>query len=424
MSQGLLIGHCDRVDTHSLWTALTNHEKQTGHGNDVQDSFSFDVVRALSFEPLSNPVLHPENWRKLNAGLEISVRLTAKGALAIEARPWVERCKGSSSKRQFEDFVEFSVLDGNACTVFEIQLDELRTEMRGASMRSDEATIAKRKLVYLCYEHVLQRLARHFSVRVQTALLCLGDECRLMIRKMGVLENVVERVQPWPDEINWHRKYLALCEGAAVAPDELLAFFKASIEPLSEDRRLSILRQYLGKPVQSGQRRGQRGAAEDSSLVLLRSLTVVANPDKIPPLTNHPSARVEKYLLHVISSMQVPRVGAIAHHYCIDDSEVRALLRTHYTKVLMETLVLARDMVAELEYFINEHPEMPGIINEIQERLLSELKRQWDQGSQDGVAVGVRKKSLCKMSGFSSFKALTSWSQGQVPILLPWLSSL
>lgn len=426
MSKGLLLGRRASRAPHALWTALTEHEKSADIGHDVQDSFSFGALRAMAFEPLENPALHPENWKKLNAGLDVSVRLTDKGSLAIEVSPWAERDNRSSGPHRFVDFVAFpgqgSGRAGATGTIFEIQLDEVNLELRYASKDPDATAVNKRRLVFLSYEQVLNCLARHFDVRVQRALLCLGAECRLLIRTMATLDNPVERAQPWAADIEWHGNYLALCDKASVAPDELLEFFKTSLQPLGESLREGVLRQYLGKPAQRGYHsRGQRGTS-DSTLELLRSLTVVGSPSAFPPLVGHPSQQIEALLLQMVKGTPHNGVKAIAEQYCIEAPDALHMLRQHYPNVLLEGLLSPADMRLELEYFVNERPDLLSIIEELQQRILLHLDRAWNLPG--GNQRGVKRKKLGTACGLTGFQELTGWAQQYSPVITRWLESV
>lgn len=388
MSQGLRIQRLDYLDPNPLWRALRAHEECAGVGAQAQDSFSFGAVRALAFEPLAHPSLHPEKWKKLNAGLDISVRLTKKGMLAFDVSPWPERCNLAAGARddRFEDFVDFpgdeDAPGRQTCTLFELPLEELKSELRGAGVNPDAAAISARRLVHLSYDHVLRNLARHFEVRVQTALLCLGDECHLLLRKMSSLENQVERPQRWAPAISWHGNYVARCTQAGVAPDELLELYTASLQPLTESGRLRFLRQYLGNPpapvVHRGRGRGSR-AGSDPTGTLLRTLTVVASPDLFPPLMDHPSKSVEKHLLQLVKSTPLAGVATIAEQYCLDLLDVQNLVRQHYPEVLLATMVSAREIRAELEDTIAKRPDQVTIIGELQQRILLRLGQFWDE---------------------------------------------
>lgn len=429
MSQGLLIERDDYVGPLRLWDALRAHEDCAGVGGDAQDSFSFGAVRALAFEPLAHPSLHPEKWKKLNAGLDISVRLTKKGRLAIDVAPWRERCNLAARKDRFEDFVNFpgdeDAPDRPTCTLFELPLDELKSELRGAGANLEPAAVSARRLVHLSYEHVLRILARHFQVRVQTALLCLGDECRLHLRKMSSLENQVEQPQRWSSAFSWHGRYLALCAQAGVAPDELLELYQVSLQPLSESGRLAYIRQYLGNPSTPVVRRG-RGrtsqAVPDPTTELLRALTVVASPAAFPPLIEHPSKAVEKQFLQMLRAAPLAGAPIIAEQYCVEVSDVQQLLRQHYPTVLLATLVSPLDMREELEYFMGNRADQLKVIDELQQRILLNLGREWDKTTLEDLAS--RKRKLGKLVGFSSFQALKEWAQQYAAPMMYWLNSL
>jgi hypothetical protein len=431
MSQGLLIQRQDYLDPNPLWRALGAHEACASVGGQVQDSFSFGARRALAFEPLAHASLHPENWKKLWARLDVSVRLTKKGLLALDISPWPEYCNlaARAANDRFEDFVEFQsdedVPGRPTCTLFELPLDELKSELRGAGVNRDAAAISARRLVHLSYDHVLRNLARHFEVRVQTALLCLGDECNLLLRKIGGLENQVERPQRWAPAISWHGQYVPLCTQAGVAPDELLELYTATLQPLTESGRLSFLRQYLGKPpapvVRRGRGRGSQ-AVPDPTRTLLRTLTVVASPDVFPPLMDHPSKSVEKHLLQLVTSTPLSGVATIAEQYCLDLPNVQNLVRQYYPEVLLATMVSASGIRAELEYTVAEHPDRVGLIGELQQRILLRLGQDWDEASCEAPAT--RKRKLGRAAGFSSFQAMMDWAQKYAPPLQAWLNSL
>lgn len=426
MNQGLLIERRDYVTPSRLWEALREHETCAGVGAGVEDSFSFGAMRALAFEPLAHPSLHPEKWKKLNAGLDVSVRLTKKGRLAIDVAPWKERCNLAARQGRFEDFVSFQgdedAPDRPTCTLFELPLDELKSELRGASVSLEAAAVSARRLVHLSYDHVLRNLASHFQVRVQTALLCLGEECRLLLRKMSSLENPVERPNRWPDAISWHGKYMTLCMQAGVAPDELLELYEGLLQPLNESARLTVLRQYLGNPAPAGRRGRGSQVVRDSVAELLRALTVVASPDAFPPLIGHPCVQVQKHLLQLAQAAPLAGASAIADHYGLERPDVLDLVRQHYPKVLLATLASPADMRAELEYFVGERPDQHRLIDEMQQRLLLRLGRAWDQAGNGDV--GVRKRMLGKLVGFASFQALKEWASQYAPPMMYWLNSL
>jgi hypothetical protein len=176
MSQGIVIERREYVHPNALWDALTEHEQAACLGAQVQDSFSYGAMQALALEPLELPALHPENWKKINAGLDVTVRVTKKGLLCIDISPWGERC--AVGKEPFVDFVAFPGGDPAhrrpTITIFEMRLEDLQLELRYASANADGPAVKKRQLVFLAYQQVLQRLSLHFNVRVQTALLCLG----------------------------------------------------------------------------------------------------------------------------------------------------------------------------------------------------------------------------------------------------------
>lgn len=431
MSQGLHIPRHDYLDPSPLWHALRAHEECTGVGAQAQDSFSFGALRALAFESLAHPSLHPEKWKKLNAGLDISVRLTKKGRLALDVSPWPERCNfatGAKNER-FEDFIDFpgdeEARGRPTCTLFELPLDELKSELRGAGVNPDAAAISARRLVHLSYDHVLRSLARHFEVRVQTALLCLGDECQLLLRKMSSLANQVERPQCWAPAISWHGNYLARCMQAGVAPDELLELYTASLLPLSESARLKFLRQYLGNPpalvVRRGRGRGNR-VGPDPTERLLRTLTVVASPNVFPPLVDNPSKSVEKHLLQLVTSTPLAGIAIIAEQYCLDLLDVQALVRQHYPEVLLATLVSVPDIRTELEYLVAKRPDLVSIIDELQQRIQLCLSKIWDESSDESLTS--RKRKLSRAAGFSSFQATKTWSEQYAQPMLFWLNSL
>lgn len=429
MSQGLLIQRHDYLDPNPLWHALRAYEECAGVCAQAQDSFSFGALRALAFEPLAHPSLHPEKWKKLNARLDISVRLTKKGMLAFDVSPWPERCNLDAGARndRFEDFVDFQGDEDapgrQTRTLFELPLEELKSELRGAGVNPDAAAISARRLVHLSYDHVLRNLARHFEVRVQTALLCLGDEGRLLLRKMSSLENQVERPQQWATSISWHGKYVALCTQAGVAPDELLELYTASLHPLTESGRLKFLWQYLGNPATPVVRRG-RGSrvGPGPTETLLRTLTVVASPDVFPPLIDHPSKSVEKHLLQLVASTPLAGVATIAEQYCLDLPDVQNLVRQHYPEVLLATMVSAPDIRAELEYTVAKCPDLVRVIDELQQRILLRLGQVWNEPPREALAS--RKRKLGRAAGFSSFQAMKEWAQQYAPPMLLWLDSL
>lgn len=424
MSQGIVVERREYVHPNALWNALTEHEHAAGIGTQVQDSFSYGAMQALALEPLELPALHPENWKKINAGLDVAVRVTKKGFLCIDVSPWAERC--AVGKEPFVDFVAFPGSDPAhrrpTITIFEMRLEELQLELRYASANADGPAAKKRQLVFLAYQQVLQRLSLHFNVRVQTALLCLGAECRLMIRKMTRVDNLVEQPAQWPEQLSWHRKYLELCEKTTAAPDELATLFEQVLRPLEQKERERVLRQYLGVSERTpGRRRGSADGA-DNTLELARALAVVASPDEFPPLVNNPCRAVEACLMQVARAAQFSRLNALAQHYWVDADEMRELLRLHYPKVHLAAFTSAADMRPELEYFMTERPEMLRIIDELQQRILLQLGRAWNQSDEDARAD--RKRKLGKVLGFGSFEKLKQWAEQYAPVMLPWLTSL
>ena len=424
MTQGVIMERRDYAYPNALWNALTEHEQAAGIGAQVQDSFSYGAMKALALEPLELPALHPENWKKLNAGLDVAVRVTKKGSLCIDVSPWAERC--AVSKEPFVDFVAFPG-SGPAhgrptITVFELRLEELQLELRYASANADGSAIKKRQLVYMVYQHVLQRLSLHFEVRVQTALLCLGADCRLMIRKMTRVGNLVEQPSQWPERLRWHRKYLELCEQTTAAPDELAALFERVLRPMEQKERESVLRQYLGISERTPGRRRSSGNTSDPTLELARALEVVASPDEFPPLVNHPSKPVEACLLQVTRTSQASRLNALAKHYWVDADEMLELLRRHYPKVLLEVFTSAEDMRPELEYFVSQNTGTPRTVEELQQRILLQLGRAWNAPTDDERII--RKRKLGQVLGFKSFDRVMQWAQQYAPVMLPWLKSL
>jgi len=430
MSGGLLVDRSAGAWTHSLWESLTEHEKATAGSADVQDAFSVNALRALSYEPMENNTLNASNWRKLDAALDVNVRLTGKGRLAMDVSPWPERYQRYPGGLVFEDFAHFERLDNGKHTpletVFELELDELYTELRDPDMTVDPAATHKRRLVFHCYEHVLQRLARHFVVRVPTTLICLGAECRLLIRKTTLPDNPVEQALPagTPD-IRWHAEYLQLCEKASVAPEELLAFFKNTLLQQAEDERVTLLAEYLGTSDHARRRfRGYRGSADASTSRLLGALAVVASPESFPPLTGHPSEAVEKHLRRMVKSKPSYRDGVdvIAERYCLGDAHIRDMLRLHYPAVLVKAVSSPADLRIELEYFVKEHSHQSRVIEELWQRILEALGQEWTADSQS--SPGVLKRRLAKICGLQGFDALQQWAQQYAPDMVPWLNSL
>lgn len=425
MSQGLTIEQRDYVHPNALWDALAEHEQAAGIGEQVQDSFSYGAMQALALEPLALPALHPENWKKLNAGIDVAVRVTKKGVLCIDVSPWAERC--SVAKEPFVDFVAFPGSDSThrrpTITIFELRLEELQLELRYASANADGPAVKKRQLVFLAYQQVLHRLSLHFNVRVQTALLCLGAECRLMIRKMARVENLVDRPAPWPEHISWHRKFIELCEATSAAPDDLVALFEQMLRPLEQNEREVVLRQYLGIPARSRPGRRRSGATTaDTTPELARALGVVASPDAFPPLMNHPCKLVEACLMQKAKAAEFSRLNALARHYCVDADEVLDLLRRHYPKVLLEVFTSAEDMRPELEYFVTQKAGEPRTVEELEQRILLQLGRAWNAPTEDERSI--RKRKLGQVLGFKSFDRLVQWAQQYAPVMLPWLKSL
>jgi hypothetical protein len=424
MTQGVIIERRECVYPNALWAALAEHEDAAGIGEQVQDSFSYGAMQALALEPLAVPALHPENWKKLNAGIDIAVRVTRKGVLCIDVSPWAERC--SVAKEPFVDFVAFPGSDPAqrrpTVTIFELRLEELQLELRYASANADGPAVKKRQLVYLAYQHVLQCLSLHFEVRVQTALLCLGAECRLMIRRMDRVDNLVDRPAQWPARISWHRKYLELCEKSSAAPDELATLFEQVLRPLEPKERERVLRQYLGVSERSPGRRRSGGAASDTTPELARALTVVASPEAFPPLMNHPCKLVEACLMQAAKASEFSRLNALARHYCVDVDEMLGLLRGHYPKVLLEVFKSAEEMRPQLEYFVTEKTGEPRTVEELVQRILLQLGRAWNAPTNDERSI--RKRKLSQVVGFKSFDRLIQWAQQYAPVMLPWLKSL
>jgi hypothetical protein len=262
----------------------------------------------------------------------------------------------------------------------------------------------------------------HFTVRVLTALVCQGTESRLMIRKMTLPDNPVERANllTGAQDIRWHRKYLALCEAVSVDPDELLAFFKSSLLPLPGDDRPAVLRQYLGKPRHPEYQR--RRQSDDTIPSLFRALTVLASPQLYPPLVGHPSEVVETHLRRVLRSAQWNGLEAIAKQYGLEVVDVLEMLRMHYPGVLIKAVTEPSKLRLELEYFVTERPDMATTIEFLWQRIMELLGREWDLHSSS--PPGVRRRKLALLCELSNFDALMEWAQKFAPEMNPWLHSL
>jgi hypothetical protein len=304
-----------------------------------------------------------------------------------------------------------------------LTLEELAPELRDPNMKADPEGAHKRKLVFACYQFVLQRLSVHFKCRIQTGLVSLGTQARLLLRKMTVAENPVEQANllPGGHSVRWHTRYLALCEKAGVSPDELLAFYKKSLANVGDTERLSLLADFQGKP----RSRYEYRPHGDTSFTrtLLGALTVVANAKAFPPLINHPSEKLEEMFSSIVAHERfLDGASAIANLYFLEKGEIHELLREHYPKVLVASFTHLPDLRKEVEYFHSKEPGAPLVLEALQMKLEDALYEAWEQ--LPSKTRGVRRRQLASRFGLYGFESLLEWARQYCPQATEWLEKL
>lgn len=398
----------------------------------VQDSFVLNAIEVLAYEPLAVDPLHPANWKIGKPNLELEVRLTARGKLAVDALPPEEKTHRSATLWIFNDFEEFPEPPRPGArprfTCFELELEDLDIELRDPDMKVDPELALRRELVFSSYEYVVRQLARHFKCSVKKGLVCVGPTKRLYIRNMAVTENPVEYANLLGSDkgIRWHTRYLTLCRMEGVSPDELLSFFRLSIAPLKENEQALTLRQYLGKTAPEIPRRSywSEPPPDDFSDVapLLGALKVVAYSKAFPPLVDHPSPRIQDMLERVLKKNAPYGIHAFAQLYWTDDADIRKMLREHYPVLLIGELQGPKELVQEIRLLLEDEEVGRERAAPFLEALIPAIQKTWDEFGDIG-SFAARMTKLARRCGFREPSELRDWAEANAPAIPEWVSA-
>ena len=393
----------------------------------VQDSFVLNALEILSYEPLALEPLHPLNWKIGKPSLELEVRLTSKGTLALDALTPEGKTQHTPRGWSFNDFESFPLPSRPGArprlTCLELELEDLAIEIRDPAMRVDAALAARRELVFSSYEYLVRQLSLHFECSVQTGLVCVGSAKRLYLRNMAVTENPVEYANLLTANhgVRWHTRYLTLCKLEGVGPDELLAFFRSSIAPLKDDEQEAALRQYLGKAEPPKLRHWETPRNEATELTpLLGALKVVAYSRAFPPLVNHPSAKVEELLERVLSKNAPRGIAAFAKLYWMDEADVRKILREYYPRLLLAELDGGKDVIQEISTLLKDAELGAERARPFVEALLPTLQQEWDVLRRTATFPEARTE-LGRRCGFKDVYELHGWAKEHAPAVAAWL---
>lgn len=395
----------------------------------VQDSFVLNALEVLAYEPLALETLHPLNWKIGKPSLELEVRLTSKGTIALDALTPEDKTQHTKNGWSFNDFESFPLPSRPGTrprlTCFELELEDLSIEMRDPTMRVDAALATRRELVFSSYEYLVRHLSQHFGCNVKTGLVCVGPSKRLYIRNMAVTDNPVEyaNLLTASHGVRWHTRYLTLCKLEGVSPDDLLAFFRSSLASLKEDEQEPALRAYLGKgePQRASRYYWQAPENQPTELTsLLGALKVVAYSKAFPPLVDHPSPKVEELLERVLSENAPRGIDAFAQLYWMDEADVRKILREHYPRLLIAELEGSKDIVREIRTLLADAELGPERAKPFVDALLPALQKEWE--SQEGTdSFPVRRSKLGRRCGFKDVYELHSWAKENAPAVVAWL---
>lgn len=396
----------------------------------VQDSFVLNAIEVLAYEPLAAMPLHPLNWKIGKPNLELEARLTAKGKLALDALPTEEKVQRTAAGWLFEDFESFPGAPRPGArprfTCFELELEDLEIELRDPGMKVDAELAVRRELVFSSYEYLVRKLALHFNCSVKTGLVCVGPAKRMYIRNMTVADNPVEYANLLTANrgVRWHTRYLTLCKMEGVSPDELLAFFRASLARLAEGEQENALRQYLGKkplekPEQYYWHRVSKSAYNEME-PLLGALKVVAHSKAFPPLVDHPSTVVEEVLELVIRKNAPAGIIAFAKLYWMDEADVRKILREYYPRLLLLELTEPKTIVQEINVLLTDVENGLERAVPFLEALVPAIQKEWETFGDVG-SFSVRMGKLARRCGFKEAHELQTWAKDHAPKVTDWL---
>jgi hypothetical protein len=397
----------------------------------VQDSFVLNALEVLTYEPLAQEPLHPLNWKTGKPGLELEIRLTSKGTVALDALTPEEKTQHTQSGWSFSDFERFPLPSRPGArprfTCFELELEDLGIEMRDPAMRVDAELAVRRELIFSSYEYVVRRLSQHFNCSVKTGLVCVGPSRRLYIRNMTVTENPVEyaNLLAASHGVRWHTRYLTLCKLEGVSPDELLAFFRSSIAHLKEEEQEGTLRQYLGKAEPDKRTRYSWQVPKDEPTELtplLGALKVVAYSKAFPPLVDHPSPKVCDLLERVLHKHTPHGIAAFAQLYWMDEFDVRKMLREYYPQLLIGELAELKEYFQEIKTLLKDTECGVERAQPFLAALLPAIQKEW-AALGDTEAFPARRGKLARRCGFRELHELHAWAKDNAPAVVEWLAT-
>ena len=249
------------------WTAYHKAACERDQSQDYRgESFPYhSLLDSLHLEPVAQRNFCRLNWKSMRPRLDISIYITTRHNLVMEATPWPEALPGGRDYygMWYEDIQDFRVfaLKGERYEtaphrILQIQLDgyfvaNMAPRDWAYHLRPGRDLAAERGLCALLVTAKLHQLSLCFDCRMEEQLVCYGPDNYLDIRyaPRGGQRDSAQQDDYFKMDLRADERCVQLCDKYSLGTRELKEFAENYLIPeVPAERRRQTLAEYFGEP--------------------------------------------------------------------------------------------------------------------------------------------------------------------------------